>query len=281
MILIDLSQLAISNLMMSQGLKKGEVDEGLIKHMILNSIRMYNVKFRAEYGELVICCDSKEYWRKDIFPEYKAHRKAARKKSKFDWKEVFTAIRNFKEDLKEFFPYKVIEVDKAEGDDVVAILAKFIKDEKTIIIGSDKDYTQLQLNPHITQYSPTKKEFLTSENPDFDLFELIVKGDKGDGIPNIRSSNDTFMSDKRQKPIKEKEIKEWYGLEPERFCSDMDMFNNFKRNQELIDFDYIPDSIIQSVLEEHKQVPKGNKNTIMQYFSANRMRLLIEYIGDF
>lgn len=280
MILIDLSQLAISNLMMSPNLSKGEVDSSLIKHMILNSIRAYNKRFRVEYGDIVICCDSQNYWRKDIFPLYKAHRKEEKKNSKFDWGEVFQTIKEFKEDLCEYFPYKVIEVDRAEGDDIVAILSANIK-TKNLILGSDKDYLQLQVFKHIKQFSPTKKKWIVSEDPLMDRFRLICKGDKADGIPNIRSDDDSIMENKRQKPISEKNIKEWYNQDPKQFCTTMDMYNNFQRNQQLICFGSIPKHIKEDALKQFEIEPKGNKVTIQKYFSDNRMRHLVSYLNDF
>ena len=279
-ILIDLSQIAISNLMMSPNIKTGDVDENLIKHMILNSIRTYKQKFGREYGEIVICCDSKHYWRRDIFPHYKAARKEGRKKSKFDWGEVFTAISNFKQDLKDYFPYKVVEFHGAEGDDVIAIISQNIN-EKTIIVGSDKDYGQLQKHDHIKQYSPTKKEFINVLNPDEFLQELVICGDKSDGIPNIKSDADTFVTEKRQSPIRKNDLAKWVTLEPKMFCESRKMLENFERNKRLIDFTFIPDNIKNGIIHEFIQKPKGNKKLVLDYFMKNRMKMLIRDLDQF
>lgn len=281
-ILLDLSQIAISNLMASPNIKKGDVDENLIKHMVINSIRAYKKKFGAEYGQIVICCDASHYWRKDIFPHYKGQRKAGRKKSKFDWGEVFAAINNFKADLKEYFPYKVLEVHGAEGDDIIAIIAKNTN-EKTIIIGSDKDYRQLLSNSLVKQYSPTQKEFLEVECPKEFLNALIITGDKDDGIPNIKSDADTFMIEsKRQSPIKKAEIASWKKCsKPEEFCENRMMLDNHLRNKELIDFDYIPKDLIKAVLVEYDIPARGSKAKITQYFMDNRMKMLLKDLGDF
>lgn len=75
MIILDLNQVMISNLMAQIGNHTNiDIDENLLRHMILNTIRALNMKFKNEYGELVIACDDKNYWRKDIFPYYKAKR---------------------------------------------------------------------------------------------------------------------------------------------------------------------------------------------------------------
>lgn len=279
-ILIDLSQVAISNLMMSPEIHKGDVDEMLIKHMILNSIRAYKQRFGNEYGQVVVACDSKHYWRKDIFPHYKAHRKAGRKKSKFEWSEVFDCISNIKNELRENFPYKVLEVYGAEGDDIIAVVAKN-EMEKTLIIGSDKDYCQLQTRPNIRQYAPTAKKFLDVDNPKEFLNELIISGDKSDGIPNIKSDADTFVTEKRQKPIKKADIGQWKKLEPKDFCESRKMLENFKRNKVLIDFDFIPEELEKTILAEYGKEALGSKEKIMQYFIDNKMRMLIKDLDQF
>lgn len=283
-ILIDLSQLAISNLMMSPGVKQGEIDSMLIRHMVLNSIRAYNKKFKREYGDVVICCDSKHYWRKDIFPYYKAHRKLQRSKSIIDWSEVFTYISEFKQELRDYFPYKVIEVFGAEADDIIAIITFNKKDdEKILIIGGDKDYAQLQSIPNVKQYAPKKKKFIEIDNPKEFLNELVIMGDKDDGIPNIRSDSDTFVKqNKRQSPIRKTEILQWKKCDdPIEFCETKNMLENYKRNKQLIDFSYIPEKYKKSILEEYKKESTGTKRTILEYFQKNRMRNLISDMDDF
>ena len=64
MILIDYSAIAISNVVT----QKLDIDENLVRHMILNSIRLYRTKYQASYGEIVICTDGMKNWRKDVFP---------------------------------------------------------------------------------------------------------------------------------------------------------------------------------------------------------------------
>ena len=280
-ILIDLSQLAISNLMMSPDIKKGDVDEDLIKHMILNSIRVYKQKFGREFGQIVLCCDSKHYWRRDIFPHYKASRKDSRKQSPIDWKEVFASINVFKEELKENFPYKVIEVFGAEGDDVIATIAKN-EQGPCIIIGSDKDYCQLLERDNVKQYSPTKKKFVEVENPREFLNELIITGDKGDGIPNIKSDADTFVVEgKRQPPIRKVDLAEWVKTTPDKFCENRAMLENHTRNQQLIDFNFIPEKLTKEILDEYQKPPLGNKMKVTDYFIKHRMRMLLRDLDQF
>lgn len=280
-ILIDLSQVAISNLMKSPNIKNGEIDSMLIKHMVLNSIRAYKQKFGREYGQIVVCCDSKHYWRRNIFPHYKAHRKKTRSASSLDWDEIFDCISELKDEIRTNFPYKVLEVYGAEGDDIVAIVA-MIETEPTLIIGSDKDYCQLQSYTHVKQYSPTKKTFITVDNPEHFLNELVITGDKDDGIPNIRSDADTFVKEgKRQKSIRKADLGKWKALAPEKFCETRTMLENHARNKELIDFNFIPKEIVDKVKEAYAVEPEGNKQKIMKYFMDNRMRNLLADVDQF
>ena len=93
MILVDFNQVCISNIM--QDIKSNsDIEEDLVRHMILSSLLMYKQKFSQQYGELTICCDSPKSWRKEVFPFYKANRKNYRESSDFDWKKIFL-ILNF------------------------------------------------------------------------------------------------------------------------------------------------------------------------------------------
>lgn len=280
-ILIDVSQVIISNLMKSPDIRKGYVDSNLIKHMVLNSIRSYKQKFHLEYGEVVICCDSGDVWRKDIFPHYKASRKSSRDNSSFDWKEIFTTIGEVKRELKEFFPYKVIAIDRCEADDIVAVIA-MNETRPTMIVGGDKDYAQLHVYPHVKQYSPALKKYITIDNPKETLMEHIIRGDKGDGVPNIKSDSDSFVSGKRQKSILAKDVERWIRADdPKLFCENRQMLENFERNKSLIDFRYIPQNLVEQILAEYAKEPLGSKSKMIQYFMANKMRNLMAEADQF
>ena len=106
MILVDLNQVLLSGLMAQISNQKGvKLDENLVRHMILNILRMHIRNFRKDYGDVVLCCDNRKYWRKDYFPFYKAGRKKNREKSDLDWHMIFDMLAKFKVELKENFPY--------------------------------------------------------------------------------------------------------------------------------------------------------------------------------
>jgi len=288
MILLDLNQVMISNLMMQPGIASGGIDENLIRHMVLNSIRMYNVKFKAEYGDLVICADDKKYWRKDLFPYYKAARKKSREDSPYDWNLIFETLNRVRDEIRENFPYKVIQIDKTEADDVIGTICinygvelKNSQSEKILILSSDKDFMQLQKFANVDQYSPMAKKFLKTSEPIKFLKEHILKGDRGDGIPNILSSDDTFITEARQKPVTEKKLNTWVAQKPEDFC-DASMLRNYQRNESLIDLSKVPSEYADRILTAYRS-PKEvkGKDKVLNYFIKNRMKQLMEHIQEF
>jgi len=288
MILVDLNQVMISNLMMQIGGKNVPIDENLVRHMVLNSLRLYRQKFGEKYGELVICCDDKNYWRRDLFPYYKAHRKKDREKSGLDWHTIFEVLNGIRDDLKENFPYKVLQVDRAEADDIIAsICHRFgqlgVKNESAesiLILSSDKDFVQLQKYANVEQYSPMQKKFVTVANPARYIHEHILKGDRGDGVPNFISPDDVFVVGKRQKPLASKKIDAWNGMEPEDFCNE-EMLRGYRRNQQLVDLDFVPEDIQEQVLEKFDDYKLIGRDKMFNYFIEKRLKNLMDVIQEF
>ena len=286
MILVDMNQVTISNLMMQIGSKQqNEVDEDLVRHMVLNSIRMYRSRFQGEYGELVLCYDSKKYWRRDYFPNYKSNRKKDRANSGLDWNSIFETINNIRDEIKTHFPYKVLEVEGAEADDCIAAVVQHIavtptEFEKVLILSGDKDFIQLQKHNFVKQYSPVLKKFVKDINPDIYIREHVLKGDRSDGVPNFLSSDDTFVNELRQKPLTKKKLAVWIDLAPEDFCTE-DMLRNYQRNRTLIDLEYIPSDLKERILEDYRKPPKGERSKLLNYFINKRLKNLMNDIGDF
>jgi len=289
MVLIDFSQVCLSNILLQLG-GKTELSEDLLRHLVLNTIRSYVQKFSGEYGQLIVCADSKSYWRRSFYPQYKATRRRDREASGLDWHYIFEVLNKVKEEIKESFPYRVIEVPGAEADDVIAVLTQeHFNQEKILIISGDKDFQQLQRYNVITdsrssirvvQFSPILKKFINTEDPIAYLFEHILRGDRGDGVPNFLSHDDVFVKGERQKPISKIKVEEWLRKEPEEFCNE-EMLRNFRRNEKLIDLRMIPDDIRQAILAEYEKAPQGDRRKIFSYMVAHRMRQLIECIQDF
>ncbi len=279
MILLDFSNIIVGSIMVSSRVPNEErFSEDFIRHLVLNSIRSYRKKYHKKYGEMVICTDHLYSWRKEVFPFYKAHRKVQREKQAqkegVDWGSLFEIIDKIKHELEEFFPYKVIKVPHAEGDDVIAVLAKHAK-EPSLIVSSDKDFNQLYKYKVIRQFSPIKQKMMNGINPDAYLKEHIIRGDKGDGIPNILSDDNCMVEGVRQKPISKKKVETWIN-------DDLSGSYHWDRNQQLIDFDFIPVSIQQDIVSEYqKTIPSNRRSGLLNYFVKNRLKMLIEHIGDF
>jgi 5'-3' exonuclease len=285
MILIDYNAIAISNVVT----QKLELDENLIRHMILNSIRMYRKKYFREFGEIVICSDGSKNWRYNAFPQYKAKRKDARKESTIDWKELFRITNKVFDELLEHFPYKVVKHDECEADDVIAVLTtstqiEFGRLEPVMIISSDKDFGQLQKFSNVRQYSPMLKKEIQVTNPRQQLLELILKGDQADGIPNVLSADDSFTQGIRQTPLRETKIQEIIkDLDDGELLYAAAWYRNYLRNKKLIDLTETPAHLKQEIINKFEEQGdrSANKKKVMNYLIANRCSNLLEALGDF
>ena len=291
MILVDFTQIAIGGIMVA--LNRGEeLNEDLVRHLVLNSLRYYRSKFNEKYGELVICCDSKHYWRRDYFPNYKANRKKDREQSEYDWGEIFTLLNKIKVEIKKNFPYKVIEIYGAEADDIIATLVKFETKwdtDKNLIVSSDKDFIQLH-NTSVEQFSPVSKKMINGKDPLLYIREHILKGDRSDGVPNILSPDDTFTENKRQKPMRKTVInellEEMNRFEPEKLfllakCPRDTWIRNWQRNETLIDLAKIPDDIRGEILQEFRNIKTAERVMLFNYFVKKKLNNLMQNIGDF
>jgi len=295
MIIVDYSQTAISTLMGElRGRTDVEISTPLIRHMIVNALRSYKVKYGNEFGNIVIACDNKKYWRKQVFPYYKANRKKARDDSGFDWHAIFEALNQIKQEISEFFPYPVIEVDTAEADDIIAALAVWTQEndliqygldmepQPVLILSGDHDFTQLQRYKNVKQYSPVHKKWVKAEESiDAVVMEHILMGDKGDGVPNFLSADDVFVSGGRQKPIRKKDLEQWKKL-PISYWDGTPHEANIRRNAELVDLRNIPTPISDSIINSYTlQQGVRDKTNLLNYFIANKMKNLIEHITEF
>ena len=280
MILLDFSQTMIGSFM-AMGKGNVVVEEDLLRHTVLNTIRQYKQTHRHIYdsgmGGLVICCDSAKNWRKDSFPEYKANRKKKREDDTTDWKSLFQFLDEMIEDLRNYFPYKVMKVERAEADDIIAVLNEYVATNPTLIISSDKDFIQLQKYEGVQQWSPLTKDFVKGD-PEASLWEKLVKGDTGDGVPNILSSDDTFITEgKRQRPITTKKLELW---KEDRSSWTEEMHRNFHRNETMVDLSKTPESIRINITNQYRQqTPKHGR--LMEYFVEKRLKNLMEHISEF
>tara|TARA_R110000803_G_scaffold194252_1_gene257277 strand:- start:660 stop:1505 length:846 start_codon:yes stop_codon:yes gene_type:complete len=281
MIIIDLNQVMISNLMaQSRGDVSELPDKDAVRHSILNTIRAFNVKFKDEFGTLVCAADAADPWRRDIFPNYKHQRRKGRTESKIDWSGVFGIMSDIREELTNNLPYKILHVERCEADDIIATLVALREEEKYIIVSGDKDFIQLQHYGNVSQYSPLLKNFM-GKDVDSETFlrEQIIKGDRSDGVPNILSPDDIFLTPERQKPINKKRLAEWADTNNIPLGSQTRKY--FERNKKLIDLSMIPEDIKTSIINRYRNYKDNDRSLLLQYFIDNKLKALIENINDF
>ena len=280
MIILDMNQISVASLMMHLHITKADtVDENMVRHMILNSVRMYRTMFNQEYGEVVFTWDSRHYWRRDYFPEYKLNRKMARKKDNLDWNDIYAVLNKIKDELRENLPYKYLEVYGAEADDIIAVLCKKYQNEDIIIVSADKDFIQLHKYPKVKQYSTNTKKMINGIDPNVYIKEHILKGDSSDGIPNVLSPDNTFVDGLRQKPLSKKKIE--VMLQPDFDELHDKIKRNYQRNEKLINLDNVPEELELHILNEFDSAPCGNRSKLLNYFISSKLKTLTESIGEF
>jgi len=283
MILVDLNQVMISNMMAQIGNHKNAmVDENMLRHMILNSLRANKLKFQNDFGEMIICADDKNYWRRAQYPYYKASRKKDREKSELDWSTIFNALNGIREELKEFFPYKVIQIETAEADDIIGTIVheegrELNTGEPILIRSGDKDYIQLHTYQNVSQFDPTRKKWVRHDSPDEYLHEHIVKGDRGDGVPNILSPDNCLAIGERQGRMTKKRLEESKDIN----TLDESLKRNYYRNKSLIDLKEVPSEIKKEVLLKYHEDNLKDRSKLFNYFIAKKLRHLMENIQEF
>ena len=279
-----MNQVTLSSLMVQLGGKKN-IEPDFVRHMVLNSLRSYRSKFQGEFGELVLCYDNKGNWRREYFPNYKHGRRKDRKASSLDWGAIFDTLHLIKQELQDNFPYKVLEVESAEADDIIASVVKYVSEspshyEKVLIVSGDKDFIQLQKHSFVTQYSPVLKKFVNGIDPEVYIKEHILKGDRSDGVPNFLSSDDCFVNQLRQRPISKKKLSTWIDLEPEDFCNE-EMLRNYQRNRTLIDLEYAPKEIHEACVNTYLNSTVNDRSGLLNYFIKHRLKNHMDKIGEF
>ena len=287
-IIVDLQQVMISTLMVQlKGHFNVDLQENLLRHMVLNCLRSYNIKFKEKYGEMVIACDSRQSWRRDVFPFYKAHRKKDRDASELDWHLIFAAFANLCRELEEFFPYRVIEVDGAEADDIIGVLCHQYRCEemlvgddpksKILIISGDKDFIQLQKYSNVDQYDSVRNKWIRTNDPAAYLKEHIIRGDAGDGVPNVLSQDDIFLVEgKRQTSITKGICAKLLEEGPEE-----KHLKNWKRNELLVDLGCTPSDIKEQIINKYMQQQGKGREKLFKYFINKRLSNLMTNIQEF
>ena len=276
-----MNQIALASVMMQLRMDETtEVSEDMVRHMILNSIRNYVMQFKSDYVEsdadVILAWDSKHYWRRDYYPQYKAGRKKTRESSNLDWNEIFGVTNKIRDEIKENMPYKSVEVYGAEADDIIAIVSNSY--DKVMIVSSDKDFIQLH-KENVKQWSPVTKQEVNGHDPDTYIKEHVLKGDSGDGVPNVLSPDHTFTDGLRQKPLGKKRIEKMINENMSDWNDEVK--RNYQRNYKLINLKNIPEDIESNIVDEISKSLCGDRSKLLNYFTVNKLKTLTENIGDF
>jgi hypothetical protein len=285
MIIIDYSGVAISGIF-SQA-SPGKITEDFMRHIILNSLRMYNLKYREKYGQLVLAVDSGS-WRKEYYPEYKSARKKNRESSTLDWSEIFSIINTIREEIIEYMPYPVVACPKAEADDIIGTLVESTQEfgayEPVMIISADKDFIQLQKYDNVSQWSPMTKKMLTTSTPHRYLYEHVLRGDSGDGIPNVLSGDSVFVNGERQTPLSTKKIDAWYSAAKDGTLESVmpaEVYRNYIRNSKLIDLSATPSEIREEILTRYNTSKRNGNSKVFNYLVSKRCNQLTACAEEF
>lgn len=286
MIIVDLQQVMIASIMMQMGNSAGEIEVPMFKHMVLNSLRSYKTKFGKQYGELIIATDTGSSWRKTAYAYYKANRKKDRDDSTLDWEGIFDGLREIRDDLKQFFPYRIIEVEGAEADDVIGTIChKLGSDlpggEQILIVSGDKDFKQLQTYMNVYQYDPVRSRKLVENSPEEYLIEHVIKGDRGDGVPNILSPDNCLVLGQRQGTMTQKRLDAFKEQAKSGVWTDDNAKRNYKRNEQMIDLTKIPQALQDEVMAQYESQAGKSSGQIFNYLMKNRMKHLMEYVNEF
>ena len=276
-VLVDANQIAISHLMVRHKIEN-EINIDSIRKSVVRVIGRIQRKFKDEYGKLILCYDDKSYWRREVFPQYKKNRKQERENSKYDWDMVFSVLNKIRDEIRENFPYQVIQVQGAEADDVIASIVrhniKRQKPEPMLILSADKDFIQLHKYPQVKQYDPIRNRWIEHEDPVQYLQEHIIRGDRSDGIPNILTCDNAIVEGKPQKKMSKEKIASLANMAPEDFTNYIRL-RNWKRNSQLIDFSQIPQPIIDRILiYHHKCKPQASIN--FNYFIEYNLQDILD-----
>jgi len=253
----------------------------LIRHTIFNIIRKFNSEFRNDYGEMILCMDHTRNWRKDTFPQYKANRKKSRDNSIHDWNTIFSLLDEVRDDIIKFSPYRTVRVERCEADDIIGtICERSNTPEPILIISPDTDFIQLQRYPNVKQYSNLQKKWVVPKvDPITDLEDKVLKGDTGDGVPNVMSDDEVLITEgSRQTPLSKRKIVQLKN-DPESLG--VSVARRIIRNRNMIDLTRTPDDLKDEIMEQYNKKAKGSITSMMTLFTKHRMKLMMESLSDF
>ena len=279
MILLDYSSVTISSLMTR--IDEFEEDLELLRHQIFNIIRLYNVRFRSEFGEMILCMDAANNWRRDRYPFYKANRRKSRSNSVYDWDKIYSVLNKVRDEMTTISPFRCLHIDRCEADDVIAaLIEKKRPEEPVLIISPDRDFIQLQKYSNVKQFSNLQKKWIKPTiSAEYDLKEKILKGDMGDGVPNVMSDDNVILEESlRQTPLRKAKFESLMN-DPESLGTSI--ARRIIRNRDLIDLARTPIELKNQITSRLLDKNEGSINSLMNLFTKYKMKMLLEALPDF
>jgi hypothetical protein len=269
-LLVDFNNLLFRTLFAKDvAIKTPNPNYDLWRYLLYESVYLQIKHIRAT--EVVLAVDDPNSWRKSYFSRYKESRKSKREKQELDWKFVFNEMDSYLRDLKHHMPFKVIKVRSAEADDVIAVIAQTMSSgEKCVISSNDEDYLQL-CSKKVKIWNPTKRKFVHHNRPRQFLLEKILMGQSKDDIFNVKTPSD-YPVGKRKPPMGPETVKKVLAGDVKKWLRENDYVGNFKRNQVLIDFNHIPVTIKNRVLDAYDQYNFPPPKNIYPFFKKYKMR---------
>lgn len=288
-VFFDMSQLMLASIMNTfQPTDKIEID--MMRHMFLDTVRGNIMRFKKDYPNVVLAVDATKngYWRRDIAWYYKRNRSKARLESEWDWDTIFGMVNQIIEEFSLHLPRKVISIDKVEADDIIAVLTKELATagHPVMIVSSDGDYTQLHVHKGVKQWSPMQKKLVKPKHgsPYADLMVKLVKGDKKDCVSPIKCRSSYYadrIEGERAPSVKTTWLKELTDAEDPRTLLDDELTKRFDENVKLIDFNAIPQEIVDSIKDQYYNKQVGTRNGFYSYLVRSKCAKLISKITDF
>lgn len=244
----------------------------LWKHSFLS--KLFHTIQELEPTKVILAFDTKGSWRYDLYDEYKANRKKQYGRYPLDKDGFMKALDEMINDVKEIFTnIYTIKVDGAEGDDIIAVMCKHVftgENHEVIIVSGDTDLNQLLSLRNVKQYNPRSNDFFNVLNPKKELDIKILSGDKSDNITPIKRGVGVKTA---EKIINSDDGVDGFIEKQETDIEKKLVSENFERNTKLIDLDFIPKTIVNSILNEYNsyEASEIDGKTIIKYFMRKRM----------
>ena len=167
----------------------------------------------------------------------------------------------------------------SQTNDTSSVL--FDEPKPFLVLSGDHDFIQLQKYSNIKQFSPVQKKYVKPDiSPEKYSFEHIIRGDKGDGVPNVLSADDSIVTGTRQKAIRQDKLDIWYK-DFDTMPQDAEFKRNYERNKILVSFDSIPTHIKESIINTYEETPMKDKSKLLDFFVEHKMKNMLEVIEEF